>query len=154
MNKLSIPLKYGIFTAIALIAYFLILSIFGLNVFPIYSLFNAVITAAGMYLAIKQYRTKKGDKFKYQKGFATGMFTGFMATFIFTAFFAVYAADINPEFFHELVSMWESEYETPLGLVIFAVALMGASTTVALTLTYMQLFKRSWNTKEGKKHQI
>ncbi|MDT0643109.1 DUF4199 domain-containing protein [Zunongwangia sp. F363] len=154
MNKLSIPLKYGIFTAIALIAYFLILSLFGLNVFPAYSLFNAVITAAGMYLAIKKYRDKKGDKFKYQKGFATGMYTGFVATILFTVFFAVYAADINPEFFHELVGMWESEYETPLGLVIFGVALMGASTTVALTLTYMQLFKRSWNTKEGNKHRL
>ncbi|MDT0677781.1 DUF4199 domain-containing protein [Autumnicola musiva] len=154
MNKLSIPLKYGIFTTIVLIAYFLLLSLFGLHIFPIYSLFNAVITAAGMFLAIKHYKRTKGDKFKYQKGFATGMFTGFIATILFTGFFAIYAADINPEFFNKLVAMWDSDYETPLGLVIFAVALMGASTTVALTLTYMQLFKRSWNTKEGKRHTL
>lgn len=152
MKKLSVPLLYGIFIAIALIAYFLLLSLFGLHVNPAYSIFNMVITGGGIFLAIKAYRDKKGGKFKYQKGFAAGVTAGFIATVLFTGFFALYTSELNPNFQDQLITMWETDWFVPIGMLIFTVALMGFATSFVVTLAIMQLYKPTWNTSEGKKH--
>ena len=152
MKRSSVPLMYGIFIAIALIAYFLLLSLFDLHRNPAYSVFNMVITAGGIFLAIKKYRDKKAGKFKYQKGFMAGLTAGFIATVIFTGFFAVYASELNPLFSERLITMWETDWFVNIGMLIFTVALMGFATSVVVTLAIMQLYKPSWNTSEGKKH--
>jgi len=154
MKKFKIPIKYGIAIAVGLIAYFLVLSLFGAHKNPFFSLFNGVIMAFGMYEAIKNYRLEKGSKFKYQKGFMTGLLTGFNATIIFTVFFGIYSTEINPDFFNELLTMWRSDYDTSVGIILFFVAVMGFATTFVLTLAFMQLFKDSWNTIEAKKHTL
>ena len=150
MKKISIPVKYGIAISIGLIAYFLICSLFGVHINPIYSLFNNVIMGIGMYMALKQYRLHPDDKFNYQKGFITGLLTGFYATVIFTIFFAIYSTEINPEFLNQLLPMWRGLYGTSTGMIIFTVAVMGFATTLVLTLTFMQLLKDSWNIKKRK----
>ena len=154
MDKLSIPVKYGVAIAAGLIAYFLILSIFGANRYPIFSLFNGVIMGVGMYAAIKNYREKKANKFKFQKGFMASLLTGFNATIIFTIFFGFYATEFNPGFLDELITVWIKDYNTSIGIVLFVVAVMGFATSLVLTLAYMQLFKQSWNTKEASKHTL
>ncbi|PTX44712.1 uncharacterized protein DUF4199 [Christiangramia gaetbulicola] len=154
MDKFSIPIKYGVAIAAGLIAYFLILSIFGAHKYPIFSLFNGVIMGVGMYAAIKNYRDKKGNKFKFQKGFMASLLTGFNATIIFTIFFGLYSTEFNPGFLDELITVWIKDYNTSIGIVLFVVAVMGFATSLVLTLAYMQLFKQSWNTKEASKHTL
>jgi hypothetical protein len=145
MKDISIPVKYGIAISIGLIVYFLICSLSGVYTNPIYSLFNSVIMGIGMYLALKQYRFHSEGKFNYQKGFVTGLLTGFYATVIFTIFFAIYSTEIDPEFLNNLLPMWRGTYNTTSGMIFLAVAVMGFATTLVLTLTFMQLFKDSWN---------
>ena len=111
-----------------------------------------VITAAGIYLAITKYRRDKGQKFKYQKGFMTGVGTGFIATIIFTIFFGVYSTELNPDFVQELLADWGSDWFMNIGMLLFTVALMGFASTFVLSLAFMQLLKESWNTSEGQKH--
>lgn len=152
MKKSTIPLIYGVFVAIGLIAYFLLLSVFGLHTNPLFSVFNIVITGVGMYLAITKYRAEKGAKFKYQKGFMAGLSTGFIATFIFTGFFGIYATELNPGFLSEILAMWETDWFVNIGMLLFTVAIMGFATSFVLSLAFMQLLKDSWNTKEAKKH--
>ena len=67
MKNLTIPIKYGLAIGTALIAYFLILSLFGAHTNPIYSLLNGVLAGYGIYEGIKHYKLLKGEKFKYQK---------------------------------------------------------------------------------------
>lgn len=152
MKRSSVPLMYGIYMAIALIVYFLLLSLLDLHKNPVYSVFNMVITAGGIFLTIKAYRDKNAGKFKYQKGFMAGLSAGFIATVIFTAFFAVYASELNPGFQEELITMWETDWFVNIGMLVFTVALMGFATSLVVTLAIMQLYKPSWNTAEGKKH--
>lgn len=152
MKKSKIPVFYGLFIAIGLIAYFLLLSLFDLHKNPLYSFFNVVIVGIGMFACIKKYREQKGSKFKYQKGFGALFSSGVIATIIFTAFFAFYATELNPDFLEELLAMWESDWYVNIGMVIMTVALMGFATSIVLALTYMQYFKRTWNTKEGREH--
>ncbi|WGK66112.1 DUF4199 domain-containing protein [Croceiramulus getboli] len=150
-KKITLPIRFSLAISAALIAYFLILSLLGLHTNPIYSLFNGVITAFGIYEAIKYYKLEKGSEFDFSSGFTVGIVTGFIATLIFTLFFGIYAGNLNPDFLHTLISQWEDTYNTSLGSVIFVVALMGFATTVVITLSFMQLFKESWNPKKRKK---
>ncbi|WP_298548448.1 DUF4199 domain-containing protein [uncultured Aquimarina sp.] len=150
MKKSTIPVKYGVMIAIGLIAYFLILSLIGVQTNPIFSLGNGIIVAFGLYKAIKDYKLEKGNAFEYQKGFMAGLFTGFNATLIFTVFFAIYVTNINTNFLPEMLANWSSHYHVGVGIVVFVAAIMGFATTFVLTLSFMQLFKDSWNIR--KKH--
>src|SRR5690606_6702729 len=97
MKNLSVAIKFGLAISVGLIVYFLILSLYGSHTNPFFSLFNPVIVGIGMFAAIRSYRKQRGAKYKYQKGFRTGLISGFLATIIFTAFFAFYATELEPD---------------------------------------------------------
>ena len=149
MKMSAIPVKYGVYIAIGLIAYFLILSLFGVQTNPVFSLGNGIIVAFGLYRAMKIYKEEKRKEFDYQKGFMTGLLTGFNATLIFTAFFAVYVTNIQTDFLPEMLANWSSHYHVGVGIVVFIAAIMGFATTFVLTLSFMQLFKESWNPRKN-----
>ncbi len=151
IRKFTLPIRFGVAIAGSLIAYFLILALLGLSTQPLFSLFNGVITGFGIFEAIRYYKLSKGPTFEYSDGFSVGVVTGFIATIIFTIFFGLYAGNLNPEFLDKLIHRWESTYDTSLGSMIFLVAIFGFATTVVLTLSFMQLFKKSWNTKSKNK---
>lgn len=152
-RKFTLPLRFGAAIAGSLIAYFLILSLLGLHTNPFFSLFNGVITGFGIFEAIRYYKLSKGPSFEYSDGFSVGVFTGFIATIIFTIFFGIYAGNLNPHFLDEIINRWENTYNTSLGSMIFLVAIFGFATTIVLTLSFMQLFKQSWNTKSNSKNK-
>ncbi|WP_108867629.1 DUF4199 domain-containing protein [Aquimarina aquimarini] len=151
MKKSTIPVKYGILIAVGLVIYFLILSLIGVQTKPVFSLGNGIIMAFGLYSAMKNYKHEKGKEFEYQKGFMAGLFTGFNATILFTMFFAVYVTNINVGFLPEMLANWSSHYHVGVGIVVFVAAIMGFATTFMLTLSFMQLFKESWNSKKNHK---
>ena len=51
-TSFSVALRYGLFVTIALIAYFLVLRLFGLHENPWLRLFNGLAMAAGIYYSI------------------------------------------------------------------------------------------------------
>ncbi len=148
MSKFALPIRYAIAISGLLIGYFLVIALLGWHTNPLFSLFNGVITGFGIYEAIKGYKLRKGDTFSYGDGFSIGVVTGFVATLIFTVFFGIYAGNIAPEFLGNLIGPWRGT--TTLGVVLFSVAIGGFATTMVLTLSFMQLFKPSWNLKKSK----
>ncbi|RZS99587.1 DUF4199 domain-containing protein [Aquimarina brevivitae] len=151
MKRSTIPVVYGLLIAVGLIVYFLLLSLIGVQTNPIFSLGNGVIVGVGLYYALRNYKKEKGVNFEYQKGFMAGLLTGFNATILFTIFFAVYVTHLNTDFLPMMLENWSSHYHVGVGIVVFVAAIMGFATTFVLTLSFMQLFKDSWNTKKGKK---
>ncbi|WP_025742774.1 DUF4199 domain-containing protein [Aquimarina pacifica] len=149
MKKSAISIRYGVLIAIGLVFYFLILSLVGVQTNPIFSLGNGFIVAFGLYKAMKNYKKELAGDFEYQKGFMAGLFTGFNATIIFTSFFAVYVTNINSNFLPMMLENWSSHYHVGVGTVVFIAAVMGIATTFVLTLSFMQLFKESWNSKKN-----
>ena len=147
MKNFTLPIRFGLATSGSLIAYFLVLSLFDLHTNVFYSLFNGIITGFGIYEAIKYRRLEEGQNFSYSKGFSTGIVTGFMASLIFTIFFAFYATEINAGFLTELSEKWFKNLSFE-GIVFFTVAVMGFATSLVLTLSFMQLFKTSKNLKK------
>ena len=89
MKKISLSLRFGLVTSAILIAYFLVLALFDLHKNPLYSLFNSIITSFGIYEVIRLRKLQDINTFSYAEGFKTGIFTGFIATLIFTGFFLI-----------------------------------------------------------------
>ena len=148
MKNLTLPIRFGIVTSAILIAYFLILSLMGKHTNVFYSLFNGVITGFGIYETIKYTKLRQGKSFSYGNGFTAGITTGFIATLLFTIFFALYSTELNSSFLDELSKVWSKDYKNFQGIVFFTVAIMGFATTLVLTLSFMQLFKSSNNQKK------
>ncbi|MGB2527811.1 MULTISPECIES: DUF4199 domain-containing protein [unclassified Flagellimonas] len=148
MKNLTLPIRFGIVTSAILIAYFLILSLMGKHTNVFYSLFNGIITGFGIYETIKYTRIRQGKGFSYGSGFTAGITTGFVASLLFTIFFAFYATELNSHFLDELSKVWAKDYKNFQGIVFFTVAVMGFATTLVLTLSFMQLFKSSNNPKK------
>ncbi|WP_298924125.1 DUF4199 domain-containing protein [uncultured Allomuricauda sp.] len=148
MKNLTLPIRFGIVTSACLIAYFLILSLLGKHTNVFYSLFNGVVTGLGIYETIKYTKLRLGKDFSYGKGFMAGLTTGFVATLLFTVFFALYSTELNASFLNELSEAWAKDYANFEGIVFFTVAIMGFATTLVLTLSFMQLFKTSNNLKK------
>ncbi|MEM9647235.1 MAG: DUF4199 domain-containing protein [Bacteroidota bacterium] len=148
MKNLSLPIRFGIVTSACLMAYFLILSLMGKHTNVFYSLFNGIITGFGIYETIKYTKLRLGKEFNYGKGFTAGITTGFVATLLFTIFFAFYATELSSSFLAELSEVWSKDYNNFEGIVFFTVAIMGFATTLVLTLSFMQLFKTSNNPKK------
>ena len=141
-ENFNLPIRFGIATSGSLIAYFLILSLFDLHTNIFYSLFNGVITGFGIFEAIRFRKLELGREFNYGIGFTTGVVTGFLATIIFTAFFALYSTEISPQFLEDLSKAWFKEYQSFEAIVFFTVAIMGFATTTVLTLAAMQWYKK------------
>lgn len=154
MKTQIISLKYGSITGLALVGYFLLLSLFQLHIQPIFSVLNLFITGTGMFLAIKKHKALQGEGFKYQHGAKVGLITGFTATIFYIIFFSLYITELNPDFIEEFITIWKIDWFVNAGMLILTAFLMGLATTVILTLTFMQLFKNTWNTKEGRKHML
>ncbi|MFG6686899.1 DUF4199 domain-containing protein [Mariniflexile sp. HNIBRBA6329] len=145
MKKISLPIRFGLVTSAVLIAYFLILALFHKHINPVFSFFNAVITAFGIYEAIRLSKLESPGAFSYGEGFKIGLITGFVATVFFTIFFLFYATEFSTGFLPELLKEMHGGLGADVGLVTFVVAIMGFATTVVSTLAVMQLFKNSKN---------
>jgi hypothetical protein len=144
-TSFSVALRYGIFITIALIAYFLVLRLFGLHENPWLRLFNGIAMAFGIFYAIKYYKLKTGETFTYVNGFKTGLITGFIGTILFTAFMAIYMFHLDPDFTQKLLGEWFNNYDAGAGILVFIILIEGLSSSVILTLTFMQIFKKSSN---------
>ena len=149
MMRFALPVRFGIATSGSLIAYFLVLSLFDLHTNVFYSLFNGVITGFGIYEAIKYYKLELGKEFTYGRGFVAGVTVGFVATVLFTIFFAFYSTEVSADFLQNLSTTFFQDFRNFEAIVFFTVAIMGFATSIVLTLAFMQLFKGSNN--PGKK---
>ena len=52
----------------------------------------------------------KGSRFTYGKGFTAGVTTGFIATLLFTIFFAFYSTELSSTFLSDLSEVWSKDY--------------------------------------------
>lgn len=138
--------KYGFGIAVFLILYFLATKLLGLHQYPMLSCFNVVIFGGGIYLALRNYK-RSLKVFEYQDGFQLGLFTGGLATMLFTGFMAIYIFQLDHQFAQAILDSWNLNFNKGSLLLLVSLAVMGFSTTFILTLTFMQLLKNSWNPK-------
>ncbi|WP_139854119.1 DUF4199 domain-containing protein [Aequorivita sinensis] len=143
--------RYGFGIAAVLIAYFLILKLIGLHQYPVLSSVNGLIFGFGIYMALKKYSASETN-FKYEKGFEVGLFSGGIASVLFSIFMAIYMYQIDTEFSSGIMNKWNLEYDLGTLMLVLSILIMGFATTIVLTLSFMQLLKTSWNTQDGNRN--
>ena len=83
--------RYGIFTALASIAYFLLMKAFGLLDQIQYSFLVGVILSIGICLAIAQYKRQNDLRITYLSGLGVGFVTSLVSSVLFGAFVSIYS---------------------------------------------------------------
>ncbi len=139
-------LKYGFGIAGTMIAYFLILKLFGLHEYPILSAVNGIIMGAGIFYALRAYK-RKTNNFKYEIGFQLGLVTGVIASFVFVLFMAIYIFYIDKQFALIILDSWNLNFDNGTQILLFSLFIMSCTSCLILTLTFMQLLKENMNHK-------
>lgn len=85
-----IPERYGLQIAAGLIAFFLIMRIIGLGHMTELRLLNLVILAAGIFLALKKFKSTHSESLNYFRGIITGVATGAVASLVFGLFLFIF----------------------------------------------------------------
>lgn len=142
LSKLS--LKYGGYTAVALVAFFLIMKLVGLAETLELRFLNFFILAGGVTYAVRNYRNniKKEGEIDYLEGFGIGFFTACVAGLIFGAFLYLYLKFIDPGFLHYI------QLREPMGVNVTPLTAVGAimfeavGSGCVLALVALQYYRR------------
>ena len=145
--------KYGVYLAITLIAYFILLDLLGLADNVYFSFFNAVLTAGSLFLAVRDVYKHEKENFKYMEGFQAALVSGFIGTLIFTVFMAIYIYEINPDLGAEIRQQVEIAGSGVNVAILLFVFLSGIATTIVSALCILPIYKRSWNTRNVRSTQ-
>ena len=141
----KIGLKYGLFTALALISYFLLMKIIGLEHIIELRFLNGVIMAIGVTLAIRGFKKMRQGDIGYFEGLGAGIITSALATVIFAAFMVVYIKAFDDKLLSVLAGnqyFGERLAITP-GVVVFMVLMLeGVISGFMVSFIAMQWFKR------------
>jgi len=95
--------KYGLFTAIGLIALFFAMKLIGvLHVIELRAL-NCLILAGGVIMALRYFSKTKPESFTYLKGLGLGVLTGIIGSILFGLFIFIYTNFLDPEFMQTMI---------------------------------------------------
>jgi len=134
--------KYGLSTALALIIYFLIMKLLGLEGNFALRFFNFFILISGCYFLLKKIYSEGEGGTSYFTGLISGVVLTVTAVVVFTVFMAVYVLFIDPSFMAilEESQIWGSHLE--LEQAAFAIIIEGIASGVVISFALMQYFKK------------
>ena len=133
---------HGLLTGIALIVYFLLMKLLGLEENFSLRLFNFVIVVGGIYYALRSAIVKSKTSSTYFQGLITGFRTTLVAVALFTIFMAVYVKVIDPSFVKVLEESGIWDADLSLAQAAFAVVIEGVTSGVVISFVWMQRFKK------------
>lgn len=85
-----IPANYGLKTAGGMILYFIAMRLLGLHHHVELRVLNLVIQSAGVFFALREFRSAHADHLNYFRGLITGVATGSIGSIVFAVFMFVY----------------------------------------------------------------
>lgn len=85
-----IPENYGLKTAAGLMGFFLFMQLVGLSHHVELRLLNLFIIVAGIYFALKKFKSSHEDHMNYFRGLIVGVATGAVASVVFAVFLFIY----------------------------------------------------------------
>jgi hypothetical protein len=142
ISKQSI--QNGLLTALALVAYFMLMDFLNLTYILWLRYFNLIIMTTGVFYAIKVYKSKiQPEKLNYLEGLAVGFLTAFISVFSFSLFIYFYLRSFDPGFMEYLhANDFMGQYLNP-GAAAFIIFVEGISSGAIASFLSMQYFKGS-----------
>lgn len=140
----SLGIKYGLYLFGGLVAYFLIMKLFGLHEVVELRFFNFVILIAAVYSALKYFKKKSGSVLTYFRGIGIGVLTSFVGVIPFAIFIGFYLGFMDQELMQTIKSDQAAyiTYINPFSLS-FVIALEGMISGFFTTFILMQYLKTS-----------
>jgi hypothetical protein len=145
VNKLnSVSIKAGVYTAIGLSLYLILMSVFNLHHFIVLHYFNVIILFFGLRYALKHIKLIRGE-IKYFEGLKAGVIVSIISVLLFNIFLLFYEIIIDPSFLtflREKISLGNvfSVQETVID-VIGLITAEGLSSGFIMTFILMQYYK-------------
>ncbi|WP_425391648.1 DUF4199 domain-containing protein [Ekhidna sp.] len=134
-------LRYGVMTTIGLIAFFLVMKLFGLTQITELRALNAIIMFSGAYLAIKKFRDEEFNySFNYLMGIGTGFAVGMITSILFSVFVMSYLF-LDPAFTQSIIESHSNNAflnELTLSMVIFIEAMGSAFIFSLISMQYLK----------------
>ncbi len=139
---MNTSVKYGIYTALALTVYFLLMKIAGQEDNFALRFLNFFILIGGVYFLLKYKFQKDPEPTSYFEGLIAGVVMSVAAVVIFTAFLALYIVAIDPAFMEvmENSQIWGNHLE--IEQMAFAILIEGLASGVVISFAWMQYFKQ------------
>lgn len=141
--KRTIP--YALFTGGALIAYFLLMKLFGLETNFYLRIFNLVIMIAGLFLLYRNtFIRGNNERVGYLQGLLMGVQLTVIAVVIFVAFLGIYIRFLDPQFMDILEStgLWATS-GISVTAAMLGIFIEGLSSGFIISFALMQYFKAS-----------
>ena len=144
MKGLSTGTKAGIYTALGLIFYFVLMRLFNLHYFMQLHYVNILVLFIGLRYAIKHIIAIKGE-IRYFEGLKAGILVTVISLIIFNIFMVIYAAVIDPPFLDFLsknihLGNGYTSNETIIN-VVGILTIEGLSSGFIMTFILMQYYK-------------
>lgn len=141
--KRTIP--YAILTGGALIAYFLLMKLFGLETNFFLRIFNLFIMIGGIFLLYRNTFIRDGrenEQIGYVQGLLMGLQLTVISVAIFIVFLGIYIRFFDPGFMEILEStgLWATSGLSPSAIVL-GIMMEGVASGLIVSFTLMQYFK-------------
>jgi drug/metabolite transporter (DMT)-like permease len=134
-------IRYGLFTAVGMVIYFVVASFLNLTDRIEFSFLNAVILAIGVCMAIANYKRYRQDRMPYLHGFGTGIITAMIASLTFAFFFILYAGVLNKHIMDGIRAKDLFGFDLSVTIAFLAILLQGSLAGVIISLVAMQYYK-------------
>ena len=133
--------RYGLFTAVGMMIYFVVASLLNLTSRIEFSFLNIIILTVGICMAIMNYKRYRQDRMPYLHGFGTGIITAMVASVAFGFFFILYAGVLNRSLMEGIRATDLFGFDLSVTIAFLAIMLQGAMGGVIISLVAMQYFK-------------
>ncbi|OON69981.1 DUF4199 domain-containing protein [Hymenobacter sp. CRA2] len=132
--------RYGLYTAGCMAAYFLLAVLFGVAHKIEYSYANSAILAVGVCLAIAHYKRARHDRMPYLHGYGTGIIAAAVASLVFGLFFIIVTV-VSPGLMERMRAEDLFGFDLSVTIAFLAILLQGVMSGVIISLVAMQYFK-------------
>lgn len=133
---------YGLLIGAALIVYFLLMKVLGLESNFYLRIFNFVILIAGVYFLLKNQIKDSKQSVTYFEGLGLGLRATITSVLVFVAFLAVYVNFFDPGFIKVLENseIWGSDIK--LSQAAVGIFIEGMASAIVISFAWMQYFKK------------
>ncbi len=131
-----IPENYGLKIAGGMILFFVFMRILGLHHHVELRMLNLLIQSAGVFFALKKFRSSHADHLNYFRGLITGVATGAVGSAIFAVFMFIYM-QVDTELMQSIIDNEPMGHYLNPYISAFIVALEGVFSGMLVTFVLL-----------------
>ncbi|WP_197088610.1 DUF4199 family protein [Rufibacter radiotolerans] len=147
----SIGVRYGILSAVAMIVYFLVINLLGLQDSEVVRFGSNIFILIAVVLAIGTLKRSYDARHKetpYLPGLAIGFLVGLLGSAVYAAFILLHSLFLNPDYAGVLQNQDYFGVRLPLLMVLGSVVILGTAVGAMTGYILMMAFDRSGGPQE------